>query len=554
MTTERKSSEAVVFVFYWLLLFALYLPAARAGRVGDFPGWVHFLTSTKFFDYINRADSGIPSMYQFTQIVTYIFYKLFGANAWLWHLLFISMHAINAWLLFTFFKRLFAASSLRNGTLAAVFGGFLFCASPYVSEVVVWESAFHYLLALMMMMGVLLNTQKFLATPQIKYAIWAGVLFLLSTFSLEFFYMTPLFVLTLILYFRLALNTDKKIILRTLLLFSVPQLLFFLLHFVVLYARYHGGVAHITTASLQVNETNLAKGPKYIFHILGLGRFWPDKWRSGAYRWCGSPAGLGVFYGLISIAGALIVMKFRQMNQGLKLLSLLLIWWLGSLAFLLPLWFQQTGLVIYDRYSYVLDAFLYMFLAALVFTAIPRYLSALLLVTFISLNIRFTHKVNSYWQQSAHIVNNLVSTFPNDPSKKVLLLNLPECLDGVQMVGTRDDGEFRMMYNAIQPGKITNPVYDVEAFYMRGPDDGAHVLVVNDSIIRVTLNQWGTWWLYYGFGATSYENSDFKVDMRDVGHWYDLTLKHPANEYLLLYTVGSDWKKVDWNKKNVDQN
>jgi hypothetical protein len=121
------------------------------------------------------------------------------------------------------------------------------------------------------------------------------------------------------------------------------------------------------------------------------------------------------------------------------------------------------------------------------------------------------------------------------------------------MVGTRDDGEFRMMYNAIMPHKITNPVYDVEAFYMRSPADGTHVLVINDSTVRVTLNQWATWWLYYGYGASSYENSDYKVEMRDVGHWYDVVLKHPSSEYLLLYSIGRDWKRVDMNKKNVDQ-
>jgi len=147
-----------------------------------------------------------------------------------------------------------------------------------------------------------------------------------------------------------------------------------------------------------------------------------------------------------------------------------------------------------------------------------------------------------------------VATFPNDPTKKVLLLNLPECLVGVQMVGTRDDGEFRMMYNSIRPDKITNLVYDVEAFYMSSPADGAHVNVVNDSTMKVILNQWGTWWLYYGYGATNYENADYKVIMRDQGHWYDLVLKHPANEYLILYTVADKWKKVDWNIKGADQN
>jgi hypothetical protein len=121
------------------------------------------------------------------------------------------------------------------------------------------------------------------------------------------------------------------------------------------------------------------------------------------------------------------------------------------------------------------------------------------------------------------------------------------------MVGTRDDGEFRMMYNAIMPVQISNPVYDVEAFYMQSPSDGAHVIVINDSTLTVTLNQWGTWWLYYGLGSTSYENVDFKVNMKDEGHFYELTLKHPWDEYLLLYMVEGRWKTVDMSRKGEDQ-
>jgi hypothetical protein len=31
---------------------------------------------------------------------------------------------------------------------------------------------------------------------------------------------------------------------------------------------------------------------------------------------------------------------------------------------------------------------------------------------------------------------------------------------------------------------------------------------------------------------------------------YVLTLKHPISNYLLLYSIGDTWKKVDVDKKN----
>jgi hypothetical protein len=168
-------------------------------------------------------------------------------------------------------------------------------------------------------------------------------------------------------------------------------------------------------------------------------------------------------------------------------------------------------------------------------------------------NLYFTHKVVKMWKVSGDLVNKLVYTFPNDPTKTVLILNIPECYYGVQMVGSREEGEFRILYNAVMPKKIGNPVYEVSSYNILSPGDGAHVTVINDSTIRVTLNQWGTWWWWFGFGAGNYENEYYKLNMTDMGHQYELILKHPISEYKLYYQVGEQWKTVDVNKKNKEQ-
>ena len=226
-----------VFSLFWALIFIVYLPAAQAGRVGDFPGWVHFLNSVGFVDYLNRSESGIPSMYQFTQLVTWLFYKMFGADAWLWHLLSVTLHALNALLLFTFFRRLFSNATVKNAGVTAFTGALLFCICPHVSEVVVWEPAFHYLLGLLLMLLVLHCAQNFLITREIKYAWWGGILFFLSSYSLEIFYLTPLFSATLALYYYTALGCGRKVFAKALLYFLLPQALFFLLNIVLLRAE-----------------------------------------------------------------------------------------------------------------------------------------------------------------------------------------------------------------------------------------------------------------------------------------------------------------------------
>ncbi len=548
-----KLNNKTAFVFYWIIVFVVYLPAAEAGRVGDFPGWVEALTSKSFIDYVNRKGSGIASMYQFTQIVSWLFYKLFGADAWLWHVLYVTLQAVNALLLFVFFRKFFEQSELKFSAGAAFAGVMLFCLSPHISEVVVWEPSFHYLLGLLLMMAVMVCAQKFVETSKTGYAILGGFVFLCSSFCLEVFYLTPLFVVMLGIYYKVVLKSGVMLLRKYFLYLTVPQLFIFLLHFLLLRIMYHQTVAHIGTIAQQPVQVMLAKSLKYIFHILFYGRFWNDSLRTKIYQFCESGTVLYMFYGVFTVFIIATLARFRNIRLKWKPFFFLFAMVVMSLGLILPLWLPDTGIVIYDRYTYLLDAFVYMFVALFFANLSGRYGFPAAIMSLALVNYRFTHKVVAYWQQSADVVNHLVATFPNEPAKKVLLLNLPECFDGVQMVGTRDDGEFRMMYNSIMPDKISNEVYDVEAFYMRSMKDGAHVTVLNDSVIKVTLNQWGTWWIYYGYGAGSYENKDFRVDMRDQGHWYNVILKHPSSEYLLLYTVGRDWKKVDLTKQNIDQ-
>jgi hypothetical protein len=550
---DQRSRNLLVFFTYWFTVFVLYLPAATAGRVGDFPGWVDFLNSVNFWDYINRSNSGIPSMYQFTQVVTYFFYLGFKGNAWPWHLLNITLQAANALLVFMFFARLFKDSTIKNDLLIAFSGALLFSVCPHISEVVVWEPAFHYLFALLLMLIVLLCTQSYLNTQKTNYLWWGGIVFFLSTFSLEIFYLTPLFVGTLAIYKYSTDQCDKATFRKTLLNVLLPQAIMFAINQILVHAIYHQGVAHIGFVSLLFSVSNFSKALKYLFHIMFMGRYFSQEARNNAYHLFESKALLIAFYGTASIILTYIAARFRTMTTGGKTTSMLFLWLLFAIGLVAPLSFPDTGLSILDRYTYLIDALIFVFVALLFNAILNRTVLITVLVIYGLINVRFTHRINAYWQQSAAIVNNLVYTFPNDPTKKVLLLDLPECLQGVQMVGSRDDGEFRMMYNAIMPSKLTNTVHDVEAFFVSSPVDGVHVMVRNDSTVHITLNQWGTWWLYYGFGAKDYENSDYKVNMRDSGHWYELILKHPASEYLLLYQTAGNWKKVDMAKIDVDQ-
>jgi len=550
--TEGKKN-LFVFCLLWLVTFILYLPTAKAGWVIDSAGWLYNITHMGFWDYINRTQSGIPSLYQFTQFTTYLFYKLWGANPWCWHVLMVTMHAVNAWLVFIICSRLFTDSGIKNAGAIALGGVILYTISPHLSEVIVWEASYHYLQGFLFILLILFCVQQFLYMPRYKYIWWAGIIYFLSTYSLEIFYLTPWFTLTLAAYYRTALHYDKKVFKKTIQWFFIPQLILFFLHLVALRLVY-AHFAHIAENLVQPAVNYLCKAPKYLFHVLFFGRYFSYDIRQKVYHLCESTKGLIVFYSVFIVLCIYIAARFKKMASKGKAGTLLFVWLLLSLFILTPLAFPDILLMFYDRYTYFLNAFVYMLLALFVSYIPNKYIRILLLSVYGLTNLYFTIKVNRYWQQSTNIDNSLLQNLPPAGDKIILLLNIPENMNGIAMIGAQPEGEYKAMRDQFVEKKVNNVIYDVASYNMLTAKDGAHIMVVNDSMLHVTLNQWGTWWWYEGHGGRSYETKDYKLNMIDSGHWYELTLKHPSSQYMLLYSVGDQWKIVDMNRKNEDQN
>jgi len=546
----------LIFCVLWLLLFVIYFPAAKAGFVTDFTGWLDQVKNHGFWEYINRTNFHVHSLYQFTQFNTYIFYMLFGINAWLWHLLFITLHVINACLLYSFFKSLLTDAGVNNSTSISFAGALLFCVSPYISEVIVWEPSFHFLQGLLLIMLILVWVQRYIHTGAKKYAWMAGVIYFLSTFSLELFYVTPWLVLSLGLFYRYNERYEKKAFNKVLVYFFIPMLLLFFIRVIIYRFAYSDWVSRIGAGTVsEVNMASFGKPGKYLFHLLFLGRFFSFEVRHKVYDLCDSTPGILLFYGFVAAICIYIAARFRSMAGKGKIASLLFVWVLITLLLLVPLWFSDMLLVLFDRYTYFTCAFFYILVAVLVSFISLQYARVGVLGLYMLVNMRYAIRVSRYWGKAEKVDHALLVNFPDAGTKTVLLLNLPESMNGVPMIGSETESEYKFMHNLLLPNnRISNTVYDVLSYNMLTPGDGAHVTVINDSTAGVTLNQWGTWWWYAGKGGYSYENNDYKLNLIDAGHYYELTLKKPAQNYLLLYEVGDQWKIVDMNKKGQDQN
>lgn len=551
--TRHRKSNFPVFCLLWLALLAFYLPAGKAGFVADFTGWLTQLKELSFTQYLNRHGSAITSLYQFTQFVTYLLYKIFGLNPWLWLLLHITLQAVNSFLLYYICLRIFEDAGIAKGRFISLAAMLLFCICPHLTETIVWKSSYHYLQGFLFILLIMYWVQQFLYTQRVRYAWWAALVFLCSTYALEIFYLTPWFVLSLALYYRFALGCDKAVFKKVCLYFVLPQLVLFCVHLLVFRLVFGSWVPHIAATLHQPAAFYLSKPLKYLFHILFFGRFFSSHLREVVYAFSESTVGILLFYAVLLTVCIGIVIRLQKMTARGKIAVLFFCWLLIALSILIPLSFPPLLLVYGDRYTYLLSAFIYLLLCVLFSYITVKYVAMFIWTCYALLNSYFTIRINTYWKHSAYIINRLMQTFPATNGKTVILLDEPDDMNGIPMIHDAADNEFKLQYNLMMPRPLTNKVYDGLAFNMKDLNDGAHVRVLNDSTLRITLNQWGTWWWYNELGAANYENDDYKVNVTDVGHEYELILKKPSSGYILLYQIGGVWKEVDWNNRTTDQ-
>jgi len=543
-----------VFCFLWAVLFILYLPASGSGLEGDFPYWVESTRNNNFLDYINTKSANEHSLYQFTQVVVLLIYKVFGVRAWLWHLLQVTLHAFTGFLLFLLCRCIFSDSGIRHPFAISLAGTFLFCVAPHASEVVVRQPCFHYMQGFIFILTILICTQRFMHTQKMKYAWYAGIIYSVSIFSLEIFYLTPWFVLALAAYYRAALHYDKTIFRRSLLLFFLPEVILFCIHLLLMHLLWGNRIAHVGFLRFDNPIGLFNKQIMYLFHILFLGRYFPWDLKRKIYSLCDSWSVVIAFYSILALAVLYILFYFRKMSVKIKAILLFAIMSGAAICLLIPLDFPSTLYVIGDRYSYVPSAFISMIFVLLVSFISYRPVAVITYSMYLFFNLYFTVQTNMYWYYSASVTKTLLTTLPAEANKHILLLNLPANMNGALMIRTHTPSEFKLMNNLfVEKNKVNDEVYDVCGYNMQQPGDGAYVVVYNDSMMHVIMNQWGTWWWSGDLGAYSYETDLYRVNMIDAGHWYELTLKHPASAYQLLYQVGTQWKTVDMSRKNVDQ-
>lgn len=543
-------SKIRLFMFFWLLLFVVYLPAWQAGFVSDFTGWLYDLRQSTFIEHINRSHFKVKSLYQFTQLVTWFFYQLFACNHFLWHCLHVTLHAVNVFLLFTISSTLFQQDNQSTFRLPLFAASILYCISPSLSEVIVWEASFHYLLGFFMLLAILRMLQLYLLTQR-KLWLWLiFITYLLSTFSIELFYVTPFCVLGLILLQKSKAIIDPRKCKQTIRLIFLPQVALLFFHFVLVKINYGFWLPHIGAETVTDTDINilLSKPLKLIFHLLFLGRFFAQNFRDMVYLKCESYLFVLLFYTIIL---SIVLLGFKRLKSEGSNLLFLTFWSVLCVGLIIPLWFPQSYWVVYDRYAYFSMGLIFIVVSILLNSLLPRYVTPFLFVVFAMVNLLATYKVNKKWADTAKLTHQLMNSLPEQSSQKVLLLNMPHFMNGIYMIQANQHNEAQLIRNLLYQPQINYELIDVCANNIVSVNDGVHVKVLNDTMVQVILNQWGTWYWFEDRGATDYEHLYFSRKMHD--NTYILTLKGNPKDYKLLYQVGNKWKEVQMSNKENEQ-
>lgn len=104
-----------------------YKGTADGRLTSDFYNWVYDYEHAKLSELWTCF--GYPGLHQLYHIPFYFFYKIAGLNAWAWHILFIGIHAFNAFLVFIFSKK--CLTIVSEDSRWALVPALLFLVSPY---------------------------------------------------------------------------------------------------------------------------------------------------------------------------------------------------------------------------------------------------------------------------------------------------------------------------------------------------------------------------------------------------------------------------------------
>ena len=533
-----------VFPLFLLISLVTYYPTIGAGFVHDFLGWQIAYNAGSFADILNCF--GYPGNHQVLHLFFYSIYSIFHIQGLPWYIIFCSIHAFNAWLLFGWVLQITSLWKISISALLVMFVSILFIIHPYNVEAVVWKTCLHYLLSLTAVLGILRISPIYVNEGKEK-LLWVSLLIYASSlFLLEISFVTPLVMSIFFFIHLMTTGAGKPEILRSikfcgglwgLLVANI------LLNKLTLgaWVGHYGADKHLSLDVIGMMSTEVKYFVKHLFEA----RFFSFKTKSILFDQILSNPELIFFLMTILISILLVyVVKIRKIAS---YWHLVVFGFLASLFYVLPvanMFFYHLQVGMNDRYSYLSLTFLLIAVIALM-SQWPKWLSHSLMAVLLLINIYLQEKTNQYWAESTKILTSLKSSYRWNDNPFVFILNSPDNLNGITMTSIYDEPSgIDELIDYQTPRPNTGKTFDVFQFNMGTPQDGVDVIQTGPLQLKVNFKQWGNWWHRHGIGASSYENEYYKAEIQDLS--YVLTFKQFPEGSVILYIVGDQWNEFHW--------
>jgi hypothetical protein len=535
-----KPRDCFLFLFYLLLVLIFYFPTRQAGFVTDFYGWQEKFIDGSFKDVLHTF--GWHANQQVSVFFFYILYSLFDVNGWGWYLTFSLLHALNGWMCYELFRRLFVKFSLKNSSVCAFIGTLLFLFSPYQAEVLVWRVCIHYLLSAFCILFVLSQTVNFLETGNKKYLWWIQGVFFISLFTLEITLITPVLIIVFVLFWNTTV--EKRTPLNSLAILAIPQFLFigsyFLLNKLLLgeWVGHYGAATHFNISFHDIFSNYFRYFIKYLFFT----RYFDHPVKMKIFGVAENSVGIYLLLTLFVLLFITGIVFYRRLSKRLRMAGLSLLLFFAALTPVITLYMVTLMYGENDRYGYLASIFFWMMISVLL-GGLSRKFYYPLATILLGVSVFLLLKTNNWWAEDSRIYNSLLNDFRWYDKDEVIVLNIPDNYRGLYMFriynepsGLKEGLEF------IRKKPFNGEMHEVTQWNMMNPGEGVSVVADSINHLTVTLNQWGNWWWWEGIGNSDYENEKYKV--RFDGNSYHLQLKSLKQNHAIIYQVGDKWKEI----------
>lgn len=533
-----------MFGFLFIITQILYHPLVESGFVTDFTGLLERFEDASAIDILNSF--GFPALQPVLNFFLYSFYQLFGIWGLPWYLIYSTVFALNAFLLYLLVKGIGRQFHLRSTSFVAIFAALLFITSPYQVEILFWKVLFNFLAVTSFIMLALLFTVKYVDNNSSKRLLGIHFCFLVGLFTFELALMLPLF--TLIYIGAIFLEQRdlwqlKHLCSRLLLPQFIIIIAWVILTKIVVgsYVGHYGASTHLQFDFFKIVGTFLKYFSKHFAFLRYLriddGTF---------YTRLEQPVTIFTFLSLLLTVSGLAARKWKVLRPEWKLALVFFLWAGIALIPVLNLYFQTLLAVENDRYGYLAWAFFASFFVLLLFRLFPKWLFTILFLTYAGFHVHFNQKTVRWVTQSTQVQRGLLDSFDYQEHSEIYLLGFVDNLKGAYIFRdfTKSNRAFVDALKYIKRDSIYGDLYEVAQFNMTSPTDGLKATVDSTGRIQLTFAQWGSWWWRGGIGASSYENDKLKVEVKDLMLY--VTPKNPAEDALFLYQVGDRWQELNY--------